>query len=74
MRSGFLARSHAAGVWEPKRVVPAPQQPVSPEQEEDTPEDVAAADPVAGLIQMQVQGDTQVPQGTVGDEWAMPWE
>lgn len=56
MRGTYLARPNAAGIWEVQPIEPAgPSPPVAPGMEEaQTPEDVAAVDPMAGLMQMQV--------------------
>lgn len=61
LHSQPLARPHPGGTWEAQSVEAVQQQgpprpPVGPgEDEEATPEDVVAADPVAGLLQMQVR-------------------
>ncbi|GAX82221.1 hypothetical protein CEUSTIGMA_g9649.t1 [Chlamydomonas eustigma] len=57
VRGSYLSRPNAAGVWESQSLQPvAPTTPtVAPGMEEpQTPEDVAAVDPVAGLMQMQL--------------------
>lgn len=58
-----LQRAHGAGTWEGEEVAPSPsqgpgarqaQQQAAEGEEERTPEDVGAADPLAGVLQMQV--------------------
>ncbi|KAG1667644.1 hypothetical protein FOA52_004671 [Chlamydomonas sp. UWO 241] len=53
-RATYLFRPSASGIWEgqpPEQPPPRPPQP-GEDQEPTSPEDVAAVDPVAGLLQM----------------------
>jgi hypothetical protein len=52
----YLSRPDALGIWEAQHVeANATATPNLPGEDEKTPEDVAAIDPVAGLFQMQVR-------------------
>eukprot|EP00955_Chlamydomonas_euryale_P007422 78796-Chlamydomonas_euryale.AAC.2 len=63
-RATYLRRARTDGIWEahpPEPPPPRPPRPGDPEEAE-TPEDVATADPVAGLLQMGVSVDaTRTP-------------